>query len=102
MALIGGSAGGGLLVLALLVLLIVVILRRMASKRRTEEANEADLSMLRIKMKPKGGDEWEIDRDLLTLGKVIGEGHFGQVFEMLLFELQELINNSSSSSSSNT
>ena len=29
-------------------------------------------------------DQWEIDKDSVTLDKLIGQGHFGQVFQGIL------------------
>ena len=29
-------------------------------------------------------DEWEIDKDSVTLEKLIGQGHFGQVYQGVL------------------
>ena len=37
-------------------------------------------------------DQWEIDKDSVTLDKLIGQGHFGQVYQGVLKLLMEHLN----------
>ncbi len=62
---------GGLFLVILVIIIVVVVLRRRRRDVRRTVLEDPSMSLVR--------DEWEIDRALLTIGKTIGEGHFGQV-----------------------
>ena len=46
--------------------------------------SESSISLQLIHLELYTPDQWEIDKDSVTLDRLIGQGHFGQVYQGVL------------------
>jgi hypothetical protein len=70
-----GTAAGASVGLLIIIIALILVLRHASKLRKKPAPKNTD-------EEPKAllGDEWEIDPDRLTIGRVLGEGQFGQVW----------------------
>ena len=80
--LIGAGVGSGLLVLVVVVVVVYLLFKETKRARNVYVPSKE----FRERTKP---DEWELDRELLAIGSVLGEGAFGLVSRGLLRRSQD-------------
>lgn len=78
-AAIAGSVAGGIALLIFAAVVLFVLLPRARQRQVNPYVND----LAPVCAPVIGGDEWELDRSRITLGKIIGSGNFGQVHKAL-------------------